>query len=49
MLNDGMQRANRKHQMIVDACKSGQADMAADLTRQHIRGAQESLSRYWQK
>ena len=49
LLSDGMQRANREHQMIVDACRSGQADMAADLTRQHILGAQESLSRYWQK
>jgi DNA-binding GntR family transcriptional regulator len=49
LLSDGMQRANREHLMIVDACKSGQADKAADLTRQHIRGAQESLSRHWQK
>ena len=49
LLSDGMQRANREHHLIVDACKSGQADMAADLTRQHILGAQESLSRYWQK
>ena len=49
LLSDGMQRANREHVLIVDACTSGQADMAADLTRQHIQGAQESLSRYWQK
>ena len=48
LLSDGMQRANREHRMIVDACRSGQADMAADLTRQHILGAKESLSRYWQ-
>ncbi len=48
LLSDGMQRANREHHMIVDACRCGQADMAADLTRQHILGAKESLSRYWQ-
>ncbi len=49
LLSEGMQRANREHLMIVDACKSGKADTAADLTRQHILGAQESLSRYWKK
>ncbi|MCC5961600.1 MAG: GntR family transcriptional regulator [Rhodobacteraceae bacterium] len=49
LLSDGMQRANREHRMIVEACRAGQADRAADLTRQHILGAQESLSRYWQK
>lgn len=48
LLSDGMQRANREHVLIVDACKSGQADRAADLTRQHILGAQVSLSQYWQ-
>ncbi|MGY6704344.1 GntR family transcriptional regulator [Roseinatronobacter sp.] len=49
LLSDGMQRANREHRLIIDACRSGQADIAADLTRQHILGAQDSLSRYWQK
>ena len=39
----GMDRANREHQAILDACKAKDADKAAELTRQHILDACETL------
>jgi DNA-binding GntR family transcriptional regulator len=49
LLSDGMARANREHTEIVDACAAGDADRAADLTRQHIHGARESLFQHLQE
>jgi DNA-binding GntR family transcriptional regulator len=43
VLSDGMQRAGREHEAILEACERGHADRAAELTRDHIRGAKESL------
>ncbi|SUY29396.1 GntR family transcriptional regulator [Aminobacter aminovorans] len=42
-LTDGMNRARREHQGILDACIEGNADKAADLTRDHILGAGRAL------
>lgn len=43
VMSDGMERANREHIGILEACAAGQAETAADLTRQHILGAKVSL------
>lgn len=43
MLSDGMERANREHLAILEACQRGDADRAAELTRAHVKGAKESL------
>ncbi len=48
LLSDGMERANREHRGILEACARGDGERAAELTRAHILGAQESLSRNWQ-
>ncbi|MDH4984209.1 GntR family transcriptional regulator [Aminobacter anthyllidis] len=42
-LTDGMKRARREHQGILDACIGGDADRAAELTRDHILGAGRAL------
>lgn len=42
-LTDGMTRARREHQAILDACLSGDADRASQLTREHILGASRAL------
>lgn len=39
----GMDRATREHQAILDACVARNADLAAELTRNHILGASRSL------
>lgn len=43
LMSNGMDRANHEHRRIQDACEAGDADLAADLTHQHILGAKESL------
>ena len=40
---NGMQRAKSEHLAILEACLSGNADLAADLLRAHILGAQKTL------
>ncbi len=42
-LAHGRQRAIVEHQQIVDACRLGDAQLAAELTRQHIVQASASL------
>lgn len=44
-LAHGRERAIREHQQIVDACRAGNAELAAELTRQHIVKAADSLTR----
>ncbi|WP_029064901.1 GntR family transcriptional regulator [Labrenzia sp. DG1229] len=43
VMSNGMERAGREHFGIMDACEAGDADLAADLTREHILGAKKSL------
>lgn len=43
ILTDGMQKAHNEHVGILNACIARDADLAAQLTRSHIRGASESL------
>lgn len=42
-LTDGMERARREHEGILDACVASDAAKAAELIRAHILGASESL------
>jgi DNA-binding GntR family transcriptional regulator len=42
-LTHGMERARRDHQAILDACVAGDAQAAADLTREHIVNAGRTL------
>ena len=42
-LTAGQARADREHRQILAACEAGDADLAADLTAQHIRDAMASL------
>ena len=42
-LAHGRARAISEHQQIVDACRQGDADRAAELTRRHIVTASQSL------
>lgn len=42
-LTDGMTRAHREHQAILDACVEGDAARASQLTREHILGASRAL------
>ena len=42
-LTNGMSRARREHKAILDACIAGDADKAAELTRDHILGAGRAL------
>ncbi|MET1416915.1 GntR family transcriptional regulator [Roseibium sp. HPY-6] len=46
VLSNGMKRAGREHDEIIDACAAGDADRAADLTRRHIDGAKVSLLKH---
>ena len=48
VMSNGMERAGREHFGIMDACEAGDADLAADLTREHILGAKKSLLRHLQ-
>ncbi|MBG6160019.1 DNA-binding GntR family transcriptional regulator [Labrenzia sp. EL_159] len=43
IMSNGMERAGREHFGIMDACEAGDADLAADLTGEHILGAKKSL------
>ncbi len=43
VMSNGMERAGREHFGIMDACEAGDADLAADLTGEHILGAKKSL------
>ncbi|EBA16003.1 probable transcriptional regulator [Roseobacter sp. SK209-2-6] len=43
VLSNGMERANEEHMGIWQACMDGNAELAAERTRQHITGARESL------
>lgn len=44
-LGHGRALAIAEHQQIIDACRAGEAERAADLTRKHIVKASESLTR----
>jgi DNA-binding GntR family transcriptional regulator len=48
VMSNGMERAGREHFGIMDACEAGDAELAADLTREHIQGAKRSLLRHLQ-
>lgn len=48
VMSNGMERAGREHFGIIDACEAGDAELAADLTREHIQGAKRSLLRHLQ-
>lgn len=48
IMSNGMERAGREHFGIMDACEAGDAELAADLTREHIQGAKRSLLRHLQ-
>lgn len=43
VLSDGMERAGREHLGILEACESGDAELAASRTADHINGAKDSL------
>lgn len=43
VLSNGMERANREHTGIIEACERGDGATAARLTSQHIEGAKQSL------
>lgn len=43
VLTDGMARARREHEGILNACLARDAELAAELTRAHILGAADSL------
>lgn len=43
VLTDGMARARREHEAILQACIERDSEAAAQLTRQHILGASDSL------
>ena len=43
VMTDGMEKANREHLAILDACEAGDADLACALTRAHIDDAKISL------
>lgn len=48
VMSNGMDRAGREHFGIMDACEAGDAELAANLTREHIQGAKSSLLRHLQ-
>ncbi|QFT29893.1 GntR family transcriptional regulator (plasmid) [Roseibium porphyridii] len=43
VMSDGMERAGTEHASILNACETGNAELAAKLTRDHIQGAKKSL------
>ena len=45
-LTNGMKRAIDEHDQILDACAERDAALAANLTKEHIDGARESLTKY---
>lgn len=42
-LSDGKQRADREHRAIIEACRKGDADEAANLVEQHLTGVFQTL------
>jgi len=46
VLTDGMDRARKEHQGILEACIARDADLACKLTQEHILGASQSLISY---
>ncbi|MFD1327793.1 GntR family transcriptional regulator [Mycoplana ramosa] len=42
-LTDGVQRAKREHEAILEACLAGDAELASRLTRDHVLDAGRSL------
>ena len=46
VLSDGMARADREHREILEACRKGDADRAAQLTAEHILGAKATLEEH---
>ncbi len=46
VLSNGMERANTEHFEILEACESGDADKAAELTAAHIAGVKESFLKH---
>lgn len=49
VMSNGMGRADKEHFAILDACRKGDRERAAALTRSHISGAKESLLRHFPK
>jgi len=43
VMSNGMKRAGQEHFTILEACEAGDADLASNLTRDHILGAKMSL------
>lgn len=43
VLTNGMDKARLEHKAILEACEKGDADLAAQLTREHILGSYKSL------
>ncbi|MFV1442707.1 MULTISPECIES: GntR family transcriptional regulator [unclassified Phaeobacter] len=43
VMSDGMARSSREHRAILAACETGDADLAAQLTAEHILAAKTSL------
>ncbi|GAB4393010.1 MAG: GntR family transcriptional regulator [Kiloniellaceae bacterium] len=46
VLSDGMERANREHFAILEACEAGDAEEAAALTAAHIQGVKDSFLKH---
>lgn len=46
LMTEGLEQANREHLQILTACEQGDAALAAELTRKHIRGAKQALVDY---
>ncbi len=44
----GMERANQEHRKILEACEKGDANLAAQLTADHIIGAKIALNAHFQ-
>jgi len=42
-LSDGKERADREHRAIIEACRKGDADKAADLVEEHLSGVFQTL------
>ena len=47
VMSDGMERADREHLAILEACEERNADRASLLLRDHIIGAKRSLLEYF--
>ena len=49
VMSNGMERASREHFGILEACEQGKADLAAQLIKDHILGAKQSLLKHISK